>query len=93
MNQTRKTLGWAVLGCLLWALPAAAQTAGERCQADCASKAAEPMQACMTKCPAPGKSKDLKSMRAYQNCAQRCSSHFEERFEACRKKCPDQKAK
>lgn len=93
MNATWKKLAWGgvLLGGLLLSLPAAAQSQGDRCEADCATKASEPMQTCVRACPQPGNGKDLKSTSAYHSCAARCSAHFQERLKTCKKKCPDKK--
>ena len=93
MNATRKKLGWGglLLGSLLWALPAAAQAPSDRCEADCATKASEPVQACVRTCPQPANPKDANAMRGYQSCAARCSSRFQEHFKTCKKTCPEKK--
>ena len=94
MNRTRKSSWWGamlVLSGALWALPAAAD--GERCEADCATKTSEPMQACMEKCPQPSNPRDPKAARTYQSCAMRCSNNFQERFNTCKKKCADTQPK
>jgi hypothetical protein len=97
MNGTRKSLGWGgvLLMGLLFALPAAAagQAQGDRCKADCATKASEPLQSCVNTCPRPANNKDMKSVRTYQGCAARCSAHFKERLKTCEKKCPDTQKK
>ena len=93
MNSTRNTWSWGLLllGGLLWALPAAAQASGSRCESDCAIKSSGPMKACMNTCPHSGSAKDMRATGGYQGCAARCSSQFQERFKTCKKKCPDSK--
>jgi hypothetical protein len=76
----------AFLGALLSAAPALADRA--ECEATCAGKGSETLQACMDRCPAPTAPGKGSKASQFQTCAMRCSQKYEKAFNQCSSRCP-----
>jgi epoxyqueuosine reductase QueG len=76
----------AFLGALLAASPALADRA--TCEASCATKGGESLQACMERCPAPAMPSRGGDGARFQSCATQCTKKYERTFKTCSSSCP-----